>query len=321
MKRAIIGFLLAACTVMSVSAAGAREKAAVNIGFIQIIDNLTFKEMRDGFYERMAEKGYGPERAAITYKDAQGDMGTLNTICQEFANGNYDVVVTLATPPTQAFGNLQSGKPQIFIAVADPLAAKIVSSMERPDRNATGTSDYIPVDAVFALADKLTPGIRRYGFIYNFGEVNAVSTIKNAKSYLDKQGVTYQEVTVSGASEVQQAALSLAGRVDAIFIPDDSLVVSAMPQIVEAATAAKIPVYGTALVHVVGGSLATVGIDDRLIGQRSADMVIDVLNGKKIADTPVVTFDTLNTVINRDTARKLGVTIGPEFAGVMFVGE
>jgi putative ABC transport system substrate-binding protein len=322
MKKHMVRALLMAALVVAVTpvfAGGSKDTGTKKVGFIQLIDNLTFKEMRDGFYERMAERGYG--NAAITYKEAQGDTATLNTICQEFANGNYDVVVTLATPATQAFVNLESGKPNIFIAMSDPVAARVVTTMDKPDKNSTGTSNYIPTDRLFELADKLTPGIKRYGFIYNFGEANAVSTIGKAKEYLDARGIAYQEVTVSNSSEVQQAAEALAGKVDAIFIPNDSMVVSAMPQIVTIANAAKIPVYGTALVHVTSGALATVGIDDRLIGSRSADMVIDIFNGKKIVDTPVVTFDTLYTVVNDATAKTLGVAIPADLRDVQVVGK
>jgi putative ABC transport system substrate-binding protein len=292
-----------------------------NVGFVQLIDNITFKAMRDGFYARLQEKGYGSDRLIINYKDAQGDTGTLNMICQDFANGKYDVVVTLATPATQAFVNLESSIPNIFISVADPVAAGILSTMETPDKNATGTSNFIPVSELFKLADKLTPGIKHYGFIYNFGEVNAVSTINKAKEYLDSIGTTYQEITVANSSEVQQAAESLAGKIDAFFIPNDSIVVSAIQQIVASATDAKIPVYGTALAHVSGGALATVGIDDELIGARSADMVIEYLEGKAIAAMPAVTFDTLYTIINRTSAQSIGLTIPAEFSGATFIGD
>jgi putative ABC transport system substrate-binding protein len=193
------------------------------------------------------------------------------------------------------------------------VGARVVSALNKTDKNSTGTSNYIPADRIFQLADKLTPGIKTYGFIYNFGEPNAVGTIAKAKQYLDSKSIKYQEVTVSNSGEVQQAAESLVGRVDAIFIPNDSLVVSAMPQIVAIATAKRIPVYGTALVHVMTGGLATVGIDDRLIGRRSAEMAVDYFKGKKIADAPVVTFDTLYTVLNSTTASTLGISIPAEF--------
>jgi putative ABC transport system substrate-binding protein len=218
---------------------------------------------------------------------------------------------------------LQSGKPQIFISVADPVKSKIVSSLDKPDKGATGTSNYIPIDSIFKLADKLTPGIKSYGFIYNFGEPNAVNTIAAAKKYLDGQGVKYEEATVSNAGEVQQAAQALAAKCGAIFIPNDSSVVPAMPQVVEAANAANggkgIPVYGTALVHVQGGALATVGIEDKKIGAVSADMAIEVFKGKKTADIPVVFFKTLDTYINAKEAKRLGVKIPKDLAGAEMI--
>ncbi|MDR2808191.1 MAG: ABC transporter substrate-binding protein [Spirochaetaceae bacterium] len=325
MKRIVVVVGLLALAAAAVSAGGRKESSGAEkqyrIGFVQLIDNLTFKEMRDGFYARMAERGYGQERALITYKDAQGDMATLNTICQEMAGGNYDAVVTLATPATQAFVNLESPKPVIFISVVDPVAAGIMAAMDKPNKNATGTSNYIPVDSLFELADKITPGIKTYGFIYNLGETNAVLTIKRAKEYLAERGIAYQEITVSNSSEVQQAAEALARRVDSIFIPNDSLVVQAMPQIVETANNEKIPVYGTALTHVNGGALATVGISDFLIGARSADMLIEYLEGKPIASIPAVTFDNLYTIINDTTAQTLGITIPQEFAGATRISK
>ena len=324
MKRTIMmaGLIVLVCG--AVFAGGKPEgsgKKQYKIGFVQLIDNVTFKEMRDGFYARMAEKGYGEDRASITYKDAQGDMATLNTICQEMAGVGYDAVVTLATPATQAFVNMEARTPNIFISVADPVSAGVMTSMQKPTKNATGTSNYIPVDANFELAEKLTPGIKTYGFIYNLGESTAVVTIKRAKEYLDTKGIAYAEVTVGNSSEVQQAAESLVRRVDAIFVPNDSLVVSAMPQIVAIANDAKIPVYGTALAHVNGGALATVGISDALIGSRSADMLIEYLEGKPIADIPALTFSTLYTIINSESARKLNVIISSEFSGATRISK
>ncbi|MDR1597073.1 MAG: ABC transporter substrate-binding protein [Treponema sp.] len=317
----LAGMALSGCAKKDGNASGPAAGKRYSIGFIQLIDNVTFKEMRDGFYARMAERGYGEDRLTINYKDAQGDTATLNTICQEMGNAKYDVVVTLATPATQAFVNLESAVPNIFISVADPVAAGVLTSMEKPDKNATGTSNFIPVSELFKLADKITPGIKRYGMIYNFGEVNAVSTINKAKEYLDSTGITYQEITVTNSSEVQQAAEALAPRIDAFFIPNDSMVVSAMSQIVEAANSRKIPVYGTALAHVNSGALATVGISDALIGARSADMVIRYLEGTPIENMPAVTFDTLYTIINKATADTIGIVIPAEFASAALIGK
>ena len=86
--------------------------------------------------------------------------------------------------------------------------------------------------------------------------------------------------------EVQQAAQSLAGKVDAIYIPIDSTVQSAMAQVVEAANAAGIPVYGSDPVMVKSGALACVSVSNTQLGERSAEMAYDILNGKDVSEVP-----------------------------------
>lgn len=84
--------------------------------------------------------------------------------------------------------------------------------MEKPDKNATGTSNAIPVEDIFALSDKLTPDCKTYGMLYNTSEINSVSTVENAKKYLDDQGLSYKEAwCYELILKLQQAAQSFSG--------------------------------------------------------------------------------------------------------------
>ncbi|MDR1885877.1 MAG: ABC transporter substrate-binding protein, partial [Synergistaceae bacterium] len=218
-------------------------------GIVQLVENGAFADMREGFISRMRELGYGEERMTFDYRNAQGDIGNLNSICQNMTDAKLDFIVTIATPPTQAMVNMEPDAPIFFIAVSNPVAAGIVTDMQNPDKNATGTSNAIPVDEMFKLAKLATPNVKSFGFIYNAGEVNSVSTVNAAKKYLDESGAyEYREAVVTASSEVQQAAQSLADSVDAIFVPNDSMIQSALTQVVEVANAAKIPVYGSSAV-------------------------------------------------------------------------
>ena len=100
--------------------------------------------------------------------------------------------------------------------------------MDHPDKNATGTSNAIPVSDIFALSNQLTPDCKTFGFLYCTSEVNSVNTIEAAKEYCDANGLSYKEATVTNSSEVQQAAQSLVGSVDAIFVPNDSVIQASM---------------------------------------------------------------------------------------------
>ena len=286
------------------------------VGIIQLAENGSFTDMREGFIAELSELGYGEGKVEYDYKNAQGDVGTLNTICQEVASSDCDIAVTIATPAAQAYVSQESEIPLIFISVSDPVAAGILSSMETPDRNATGSSNLVPVDEIFEVAKQITPDVKNYGLLYNTGEANAVNTVAAAKQYLDDNGYTYTEATVTNTSEVQQAAESLAEKCDAIFIPIDSSVQAAMTQVTSIATDAGIPVYGSSPVMVQDGALATVSVDDTQVGALAADLAAEYLSGTPISDIPAQAVSEFIVVVNSTTAETLGIEIPQDILNV-----
>ena len=229
------------------------------------------------------------------------------------ADGSYDAVFTIATPATQAMVNQECDTPVFFCAVSAPVAAGVLTEMEHPDKNATGTSNAIPVGDIFALCDKLTPDAAIFGFLYCTSEDNSVNTVENAKKYCDENGIQYREVTVTNSSEVQQAAETLAEKVDAIFIPNDSVIQSAMATVTEVAREKKVPVYGSSATMVDSGCFATIAISDIEIGKLTAGMGLQYLkDGTKPADIPAVIVPASATVINEATLEALGIELTSE---------
>lgn len=288
------------------------EGDVLKVGVIQMVENGAFNDMREGFIQELRDKGYTEDKLEIIYKTAQGDATNLNTICQSMVSEGMDLVCTIATPATQAMVNLKSDIPVVFVAVSNPVAAGVITDFAAPDKNATGTSNAIPVSNIFGLSDKLTPGVKNYGILYNTSEVNSVNTVKDAKEYFDSKGIGYTEAVVTNSSEVQQAAQSLAGKVDAIFIPNDSVIQDAMPLVTEVARANKIPVYGSSAVMVQSGAFATVAISDKEIGAISADKAIAYFEGTSIENIPAEVVPASDTVINQTTADAIGAEIADD---------
>ncbi len=308
---------LSLCLMLSlIGCGGAPADDAVDekltVGVVQLIDNGAFEDMREGFIARLQELGYTEDKCEIYYKNAQGDAANLNAICQEMVDKDVDLIAAIATPAAQAAVNLQSDIPVVFISVSNPNGAGIITDMAHPDKNATGTSNAIPVSEMFKLADRLTPGCQTYGLLYTTGEINAVTTINDAKAYMDANGIKYVEKVVSNSSEVQQAAQSLVGSVDAIFCPNDSVVQAAMPQIAQIAREAKIPVYGSSAVMVNSGAFATISISDTEIGAISADMADQILKGTPVSEVPAKVVDVFTTVINQNTADAIGASLSDD---------
>lgn len=279
------------------------------VAIIQLADNGAFTEMREAFIQRMRELGYDEAKMTFDIKNAQGSSDTLQTICAGLKSSDYDLIVPIVTPATTAVVNQELRVPVVFISVTNPVASGILTAMESPDKNATGTSNIVPVDRIFTLAKDLTPKAKNFGILYCSGEQNAVQTADKAKTYLLENGYTFKEVTVANSAEVAQAAQSLVNDVDAVYIPIDSTVQSAITEVVKAATDKGIPVYGSDPVMVKSGVLASVSCSNTQLGQKSAEMADEILRGKKVSEVPAVAMEEFQCVINRGAADALGITI------------
>lgn len=257
------------------------------IGIVIQKENGAFLDMKQGILNKLAENGYTEETAEIVYQCAQGDATTLATICSSM--DGYDLVFCIATPATQQFVNLESETPCFFCSVSAPVAAGVISEMDSPDKNATGTSNAVPVDAIFALADVLTPGLQKYGLIYSTSETNAVNTVEACEAYLDAQGIAYVAKTVSSSADVASVTEALiADGVDAIFVPNDSNVQAGVSALAELCNESGIPTYCSSATTVASGCFATVAIDDVGIGEKTAELALEYLNGKKIEEIPAI---------------------------------
>ena len=290
---------------------GMQAGKAYTVGILQQMEHTSLDEIREaveaGLARGAAAGGYTVE---VVYKNAQGDPTAIRTIAEQFAAQGVDVIVPIATGAAQGAAAAAQDVPIVFSAVADPVAAGLVDAFDRTTGNITGVSNGIDVAKIFALADELTPGIGTYGFVYNEGEVNSQSIIEKAKAFLDARGLAYEEVTVASSGEVQQAARGVVAKgVDALFIPNDNTVASALPVLAQEAIAAGLPVYPTADSMVRDGGLATVGINYTVLGGQTADMVCRVLEGTPIADIPVELLNESSVVVNGDTAAALGVDV------------
>ena len=305
MKKTIAMLL----TLVFILACGFAFADAYHIGIIQMADNGAFTDMREGFIDRMRELGYTEDKMTFTYRNALGDMTALVANCEAALDEGIDAAVTIATPPTQAFCNLDSGVPQFFISVSNPVGAGVITDMAAPDMNATGTSNAIPVEELFRLADQLTPGCQVFGLLYCQSEINSVTTANQAKAYMDANGLDYVEAIVTNVSEVQMAVDSLLETVDAIFVPNDSVIQTAMRVVADSAAEMGVPVYGSSAVMVESGAFATISIGDRQIGAITADMLHQYLTGTPIEEIPAVVVDEFTMVINQTTADMLGVAI------------
>lgn len=280
------------------------------VGIVQIVEHPSLNTIKDSFINELAAKGFkNGENIIIDYQNAQGDQTNLKTIAQKFVKNKYDIIVAIATPSAQAVVSETKEIPIVFSAATDPLGSGLVTNLEKPAGNVTGTSDAVSAEKIMELAKQITPNMKTIGALYNSSETNSVSVIKNLRAYADKNNLKVVEATVMNSSEVQQAVNSLVSKADVIFSPIDNTVASAMPLVTQTANKAKIPVYVGADSMVKDGGLATYGINYTILGKETAAMATDILKGKKAGDIPVKTMTDMDIYLNKKTADAIGVTL------------
>ncbi|NLZ52043.1 MAG: ABC transporter substrate-binding protein [Thermoanaerobacteraceae bacterium] len=292
------------------------SSSSLNIGIVQIMEHPSLDAARQGFLDALADNGYKEgENLSINYENAQGDMPTLNSIAQSFAGDETDLILAIATPSAQAVANATKGTsiPVLFTAVTDPVAAGLVESMEKPNTNLTGTTDMSPVAEQIKLIKDIDHSVKSVGVIYNTGEINSVVQVELVKEAAKELGLDIVEGVATNTHEVDQAAKSLVGKVDAIYVPTDNVAVTALEAIVQVAENNNILLVSAEKDSVYRGTVATIGLDYYKLGRQTGEMALRILSGEgRPQDMPVEVQEQNDVIINLKAAKASNITVPQE---------
>ena len=291
--------------------AGSSSGKTYKIGVVQLVEHNALDAANKGFVDGLKERGYEQgKNVEFDQQNAQADQSNLQNIAQRFVSGKMDLICAIATPAAQTVANATKDIPIVGTAITDYVGAKLAASNEKPGGNITGTSDMNPIKEQIDLLLKIKPEAKTIGTIYCSSEVNSEVQIKAMQEYAESKGLTVKVATISTVNDLQQAAQSLVGSVDAFYEPTDNIVASAMPTLVAITDPAKIPVICAEPNMVKAGGLATYGIDYYKLGVQTGHMAADILEGKsKPADMGIEMAKDLKVTVNKADAARLGLTL------------
>lgn len=308
---ALAAMVVGAAGCGSSTQTGSKDKKSYKVGVIQLVQHPALDAANKGFIDGLKSKGF-EEGKNVTFdqQNAQGDQSNLQTIAQRFVSNKDDLVCAIATPAAQTMANATKDIPIVGTAITDYKVAKLVKDSSKPGTNVTGTTDMNPVEAQIDLLVKIMPKAKTVGFIYNSSEVNSQLQIDLAKKAAAARGLATVEATVSSVNDIQQAAQSLMGKVDALYIPTDNVMASAMPNLIKITDEAKVPVFCAEAGMLKAGGVATLGIDYYKLGFQTGEMAADILSGKsKPQDMAIQSQKTFTVTLNEEAIKKLGLTI------------
>ena len=268
------------------------EKADFTVGILQIETHPALDAAKDGFKEAIlnADSLKG-KKIAFIEKNNEGVASDGATMAKSLA-AKCDLLLGISTPSAISLKNAldEAGKntPLLFTAVTDPVSAELVSKMEKPGGNVSGTSDDNPVEAQIDLVKRCFPDKEaselKLGILYTSSEINSEVQANRAEAEAKAQGIlstNIERATCTDSSDIKIVATNLASRVDAIYIPTDNNIAAHMDNIKSATDESHtLCIVGEENMLASGGHL-TYSVSYSLLGKRTGEMAVSVLSGEQ----------------------------------------
>jgi putative ABC transport system substrate-binding protein len=271
--------------------------------------------------QRLQELGYRQgENLEFTFRSAAGRPELLASLAAELVNARPDVMVAgFGTLPAKAARAATSTIPIVFASVGDPVGAGLINSLNRPGGNITGvTSEASDVMGKrLEVLDEFVPGKRTVAVLMNPDTPFSSQALRELKVAAAQTAQPIQVFEARNADQVVAGveAAAKSGAAGLITL-EDALLASTRHQIVEHATATRLPiVYGSRAFPEAGG-LISYGVDRRHMYRRAAEYVDMILKGKTPSELPVEQPTKFELVINLKAAKAIAIDVPDKLLAV-----
>jgi putative ABC transport system substrate-binding protein len=314
-RRAFIAGALAAVA----APLAAQEKPAGRVYRIGVLETVplvmnlvNMKEFRKG----MRELGYveGPS-LVIAYRSAEGRNERYAELAAGLMRLKVDAILTRGTPATLAAKKVAGEVPIVTTAVADPVESGLAITLEQPGGNVTGltsaTRELTPKR--LELIKAMVPGLTRIAAYTNLGNAAAVSSWKDIEHTARSMALEPQLLDVRRPEEIASAfEEAVRQRADALIVGIETLTQSNRGAIVELSARHRLPAMYSVKDFVESGGLISYGVSYPHLYYRAAAYVDRILKGAKPGELAMERPTKFELMINRKTARALGLVIPPD---------
>jgi putative ABC transport system substrate-binding protein len=269
------------------------------------------------FHKGINEVGYFEGRNfGIVFRGTE-QLDHLRALASELAAIPVSAILSTGTVnATRAAKAATTTIPIVFTTGGDPVALKLVTSMNRPGANVTGVSFLAGslLSKRLELLSELIPKARTIAFLTrptnDRSELDTME-MQTASQKLGLKSVVFYSNT---APEIDAAiAAAVEQKADALLVAPDTFFLSRREQLVALTAAYRIPASYGGADYVRAGGLMSYS-DDRNDTYRQAGRYIGfVLRGEKPSALPVLQPTKFEFAINPKTAKTLGLTFPQSF--------
>jgi putative ABC transport system substrate-binding protein len=186
--------------------------------------------------------------------------------------------------------------------------------LSRPGGNLTGLLQYEEgiTGKWLAMLKEIAPNLTRVALVANPRTAAFDYFLQSAKAVAPSLAIELVPTPVDNAADIELAIKTFAREPNGgLVLPPDTSTVVHRNLIIALAAQHRLPAVYATRVFVAAGGLMYYGTDFVDLARQGASYVDRILRGAKPADLPVQTPTKFETVVNRKTAKALGLTVPP----------
>jgi putative ABC transport system substrate-binding protein len=284
---------------------------ALTIGYLS--PSAPGNPVDDAFERALEALGWVKDKnIRVERRYSEGRPETLAPLAAELVSLRVDVLVAWSPAGALAAKRSTSQLPVVFLAVGDPVAFGLVSSVARPGGNLTGVSFDAALETYpkgLQLLKEAVPAVTRVALLVASDPRTAITRQMMTAAARDLK-LELHEVVVATPAELEVTVRKAKDQgAQALYVWPSGLAFSSGKHLSELALANGLPSIHPFRENAVAGGLLSYAPSLTDIAGRGAVYVDKILRGTKPADLPVEQPTKFELVINLKTAKALGLTI------------
>ena len=312
MKRRGFAARLGGGLLMPFAAMAQPRRRPFRIGILGATTPESSIVVTTAFKKAMQELGHVEGSGVVyDYRWAHGAMDRLPALAAELAALPVDVIVAGNNQTIAAAQRATSTIPIVMVLAIDPVGNRFVQSLKRPGGNITGLTNEVGQEMhgkMLGLLKEILPRASAVGVLAHHGVGYDRPALEAAASGLGLRIEVNDAVRTP--DEVETAFNAMVGRrVDAYYMIGGPVLFAQRRRLGELALAHRLPGIHWSRDYVDAGGFVSYGtlLAERYVG--AAAYIDRILRGASPAELPVELPSRFYLVINRRTAKALGVTI------------
>lgn len=296
--------------------ASAQQQGKVwRVGFLATsrVESADSDRFYGSFRQGMRELDYVEGKSlAIELRSAEGRAENLPRLAAELVALKVDAIVAVGTTAIAAAQKASSTIPIVMATAADPVASGFVKSLSRPGGNITGLSNLgadLSAKQLELLRD-FVPRLSSVSLLFNGTSPISVVVLRNVQAAAQTAGLRLLPLEARTPEEIDKAFFAMTQqRAGAVIVPGNVLFSQQRRRIVELARKYRLPSIFIGSEYVELGGLMSYGPNRGEDMRRAATYIDRIFKGAKPGDLPVEQPTKVELVINRITAKTLGLAI------------